>query len=180
MTQFNSADSQPVLVRATDAEILGVTPATIQLLADGDPASGAVCVARSKIGKGMDGPPPHCHTGSSEIFFVIEGGLHILAGERVVTVGEGDFLLVPPNTAHAFCTPADTGVDMLFLMPGAERFEYFRLGERIRQGTASPQELLDSQDRFDNHFLDSPVWQQFRGPADSVTPPFPGDETKTS
>jgi mannose-6-phosphate isomerase-like protein (cupin superfamily) len=180
MTQLTSGDAQPVLVRADDAETLGVAPATIQLLADGDPASGAVSVARSRLGKGTDGPPPHYHGGSAEIFFIIEGGLHVLAGERVITVAEGDFLLVPPNTAHAFCTPADTGVDMLFLMPGAERFEYFRLGDRIRQGNARPQELLDTQDRFDNHFLDSPVWRQFRSTAHGlVAPPAPGDETHT-
>jgi oxalate decarboxylase/phosphoglucose isomerase-like protein (cupin superfamily) len=114
------------------------------------------------------------------IFFIIKGALHVLAGQRVVTVGEGDFLLVPPNTAHAFCTPADAGVDMLFVMPGAERFEYFRLGDRIRQGKASQKEILDSQDRFDNHFQDSPVWRQFRGAADRlVTPRSPGEGTQT-
>jgi mannose-6-phosphate isomerase-like protein (cupin superfamily) len=180
MTQPTAGGPQPVLVRADDAETLGVTPTTIQLLIDGDPTSGAVSVARSKLGKGTDGPPPHYHAGSAEIFFIIEGRLHVLAGERVITVGEGDFLLVPPNTAHAFCTPADTGVDLLFIMSGVERFEYFRLGDRVRQGNASPQELLDTQDRFDNHFLDSPAWRQFRGTApDLVPPPPPGDERHT-
>ncbi|WP_281177850.1 hypothetical protein [Actinospica robiniae] len=28
---------------------------------------------------------------------------------------------------------------------------------------ASPQEILETQDRFDNHFLDSPQWREARG-----------------
>jgi hypothetical protein len=59
-------------------------------------------------------------------------------------------------------TPADTGVDLLFFMPGVARFEYFRLIGRIRSGEASPQEILDTQERFDNHFQDSAIWQRFR------------------
>jgi hypothetical protein len=41
-----------------------------------------------------------------------------------------------------------------------DRFEYFRLGDRVIKGQASPQEILDSQERFDNHFIDSPTWRQ--------------------
>jgi hypothetical protein len=66
---------------------------------------------------------------------------------------------VPAGTAHAFRTPADTGVDLLFLMPGAERFDYFRLADGVRRGEVSPAEL--AQERFDNHFLDSQVWRDF-------------------
>jgi mannose-6-phosphate isomerase-like protein (cupin superfamily) len=155
MTQFHQGHTQPPLVRADDAEILGVAPNTIQLLADGD-TGGGISAARSKLGRGTDGPPPHYHTSSPEIFFIIDGGLHVLCGEQVLTVGAGDYLLVPPHTLHAFATPRDSGVDLLFLMPGVERFEYFRLGDRISRGEASRQELLATQDRFDNHFHDSP------------------------
>jgi hypothetical protein len=67
-------------------------------------------------------------------------------------------------------------VDILFLMPGVERFEYFRLGDRIRKGQASPQEILDTQDRFDNHFQDSAVWRQFRlGTPNRPVAPLPQD-----
>jgi hypothetical protein len=53
-------------------------------------------------------------------------------------------------------------VDLLFIMPGVERFAYFRLGDRIARGQASPQELLATQDRFDNHFLKSEIWDAHR------------------
>jgi quercetin dioxygenase-like cupin family protein len=152
-----------LLVHATDAEVLGLDPNTIQLLADGS-SDGAISAVRTRMAKGTEGPPAHYHKGAPEIFFIIEGGLHVLAGEDVVTMREGDYLLVPPQTTHAFCTPDDAGVDMLFLMPGIERFEYFRLGDRIRRGEADLAEIVgpEAQDRFDNHFQDSTTWRQFR------------------
>jgi mannose-6-phosphate isomerase-like protein (cupin superfamily) len=159
---FHSADSQQiVLVRADDAEVLGLGTNTIQLLADGG-SDGRISAARTKMAKGIDGPPPHHHKSAPEVFFIIEGALHVLTGQQVVTIGEGDYLLVPPHMPHAFATPEDRGVDMLFIMAGIERFEYFRLGARVLKGQAGLEEILESQDRFDNHFEDSPVWREFR------------------
>jgi hypothetical protein len=42
------------------------------------------------------------------------------------------------------------------------RFDYYRLLDRVQRGEASPQEIRDSQDRFDNHYVDSPVWKAAR------------------
>jgi quercetin dioxygenase-like cupin family protein len=162
MSLIHPDNLQPVVVHSADAELLGTAPNTIQLLADGGTTGGVLSAVRSRMSKGTDGPAPHYHAAQPELFFIIEGRLNVLVGERVVTVGEGDFLLVPPHMPHAFSTPEDSGVDLLFLMPTVDRFEYFRLVDQVRQGKASPREILDSQDRFDNHFLDSPVWRQFR------------------
>ncbi|WP_329238759.1 cupin domain-containing protein [Actinoallomurus sp. NBC_01490] len=149
-----------LLVRGADAETVGGAPITTWLLAEGDPTGGSVSAIRSKMARSTGGPPPHYHVGSAEIFFVIEGGLRVLAGEEVITAGEGDLLLVPPGMPHAFRTTEDSGVDMLVLKPTAERFEYFRLADRIRRGQASPAEILAKQDIFDNHFVDSSVWAE--------------------
>jgi hypothetical protein len=77
--------------------------------------------------------------------------------------------VVPPYTPHTFATGEDTGVDMLFPMPGTARFEYFRLAERIARGEASPEEFVRTQDRFDNHLRDSEVWREFLA-ATSISP----------
>ncbi|MFI6520298.1 hypothetical protein ACIBF1_32440 [Spirillospora sp. NPDC050679] len=50
---------------------------------------------------------------------------------------------------------------MLIFKPGAERFDYFRLGDRVRRGQADPREILAAQDLYDNHFHHSPLWQRF-------------------
>jgi len=51
---------------------------------------------------------------------------------------------------------------MFFLMPGLARFDYFRLAAQVLQGEEPPQAMLDTQDRYDNHLVDSPAWRRFR------------------
>jgi uncharacterized cupin superfamily protein len=107
---------------------------------------------------GADGAPPHFHRESAEMFFVLGGALRVLAGDRVVTLEEGDFLLVPRGTTHAFSAEDGVPADVLVVYTPAipERFAYFRLGERVLRGQASPREILETQERFDNHFVRSP------------------------
>lgn len=161
MTLIDPSGVDAVLVRADDAELLGSDPSTMLLLADGDTTGRVVSAIRTKLGRATDGASPHYHARAPEMFFIIEGGMHILVGDHVTRVNSGDFLIVPPNTAHVFRTTDDTGVDMLFLMPGVERFDYFRLVDRVRREEADLQEVVDTQERFDNHFHDSPVWSRF-------------------
>jgi mannose-6-phosphate isomerase-like protein (cupin superfamily) len=162
------AEARTVLVRADEAESLG-DPArsAIRLLTDASATGGALSSQRITLAAGADGAAPHHHTGSSELFFVLDGEVQILSGDRVVTARAGDLAVVPPGTAHAFAAPPGAGCDLLIVLtPGVERFEYFRLLDRLRRGEATRAELLAAQDRFDNHFVDSPAWRSVRTPAD--------------
>ena len=47
-----------------------------------------------------------------------------------------------------------------FAPAALDRFGYFRLADRVIKGQASPQEILDSQERFDNHFVDVAAWRE--------------------
>jgi quercetin dioxygenase-like cupin family protein len=158
----------PFLIKASGAELITVGASRMQLLADSDDTDGAVNANRTVLDRGTDGPPPHFHRQSSEIFFVLSGALEALAGDRVLTLEHGDFLSIPPHVPHSFWAPNDSSSDVLILFAPAiqERFEYFRLAERVLKGQANPQEILDSQERFDNHFVESEVWATRRtGPA---------------
>ncbi|MFF0609649.1 cupin domain-containing protein [Nocardia tengchongensis] len=147
-----------LLIRGNEAERLDTMG--VRLFADHDMTGGKMSANRTVLPAGTDGAPPHYHKTSAELFFMLGGSLRVLAGEQVHTINEGDFLLVPPNTAHAWATTPAASADVLIVFtPGIERFEYFRLGDRIRKGEASPQEILDTQQRFDNYFVDSSVWR---------------------
>lgn len=39
------------------------------------------------------------------------------------------------------------------------RFDYLRLLGRVMRGEADPKEIAGSADRFDNHYVESPVWR---------------------
>jgi quercetin dioxygenase-like cupin family protein len=152
-----------LLVRHDEAEQLGSTPDTMTLLADVSQTGGHLSTNRASLGRGHDGATPHFHTSSAEMFFMLDGELEILQGNEVVTVRTGDMLFVPPHTTHAFGATSRSAADVLIVFtPGVERFEYFRMIDRIRRGEASPAEILASQDRFDNHFVDSATWRAAR------------------
>ena len=155
---------EAVVVREVDAEVLGMAPVTARLLADGGVTGGALSVMRTSLGEGANGALPHTHTQSAELFYVLDGRVQILTGDQVVPATEGDVAVVPPNMAHAFAAAPGHAAELLIVLaPGIERFGYFRLLERLAKGEASLDDLMASQDLYDNHFLESPAWQAARG-----------------
>lgn len=152
-----------VVVRGDEAETIGDVPAAVRLLADSSSTGGALSTQRVTLAPGGNGAAPHYHAGSTELFYMLGGTAQILAGEQVLEAGEGDLVVVPPRMAHAFAAkPGGTADLLIVITPGVERFDYFRLLGRLGKGEATLDELLESQERFDNHFLDSPEWTEAR------------------
>ncbi len=150
-----------VVVREGAAEIVGAAPVTGRLYADSSATGGALSSQRISLLQGAAGATPHHHTGSSELFYVVSGAAEMLTGGRVLTAREGDLVVVPPGTVHAFAAAPAADADLLIIItPGVERFEYFRHLQRIASGEAPLESILQVQQLYDNHFDDSPVWQQ--------------------
>ncbi|MFI9730573.1 hypothetical protein [Streptomyces sp. NPDC052092] len=40
-----------------------------------------------------------------------------------------------------------------------DRFDYYRLLERVYRGEATVEDIKNSAERFDNHYYASPLWQ---------------------
>jgi quercetin dioxygenase-like cupin family protein len=165
MTMIVPSFDGAILVREADAEVLGLAKLSTRLLADSDATGGAFSVMRTTMGEGVEGARPHTHSQSAELFYILDGELQLLAGNQVHTAAKGDLVIVPPNMAHAFATSPNHCADFLIVQaPGLPRFGYFRLAERISRGEAQLTDLLASQDLYDNHFLESPVWRAAREP----------------
>ncbi len=142
-----------------DAETLHTKSVTLRLLIDAEEAGGALSTLEVTMDRGADGAAPHYHTLSEELFYVADGELQLLAGDRIVTVGAGGSIVVPRFMPHAFGAAPDSSARILIaLTPGVQRFEYFRLLERIAAGESAMAELAAAQEEFDNHFVDAPAW----------------------
>lgn len=141
------------------SEIVGTEQARIRLLIDANETGGSVSTVEVTLAQGADGAAPHYHTLSDELFYIADGELQLLAGDRIVTVAAGGSVVVPKLMPHAFGATPDSGARILIaLMPGVERFDYFRLLDRIAKGEATLADLAATQDEFDNHFVDAPAW----------------------
>ncbi|WP_327107241.1 cupin domain-containing protein [Nonomuraea glycinis] len=154
---------ETAVVHEIDAETIISPTATGRLLLDSSDTGGALSTIRMTLADGADGAVPHHHATSTELFYILDGRARVLAGEEIVTLEAGDVASVPPLTPHAFAAAPGYTADLLVIVaPGIQRFEYFRLLDRLRKGEATLEELLASQDVYDNHFLDSPAWTRDR------------------
>jgi quercetin dioxygenase-like cupin family protein len=152
----------PLIVALSDMRVFGFSGASTALVADSD-ATGALSAMRTTIGPGAEAVPPHFHKTAAEFFYVLAGTLQLLVADQVVTLPAGNAAAVPPYTAYALGTAPDHTADVFIAQaPGISRAAYFRLVERLAAGEAAREELLATQDRYDNHFLESQEWSTAR------------------
>jgi mannose-6-phosphate isomerase-like protein (cupin superfamily) len=71
-----------------------------------------------------DGPPPHIHATEEEAFYLLEGELNVVIGERTVTAKAGAFVLVPRGTVHTFSKAGTASAKVLVIISpaGFEKF----------------------------------------------------------
>ena len=71
-----------------------------------------------------DGPPQHIHKGEDETFYVLEGEVKFLLGERISIAKAGTFVRIPRGTRHAFCRVDKKNAKLLatFTPAGFEKF----------------------------------------------------------
>lgn len=147
--------AETVVVPEGAAEVVELPAGgALRLLVDAGATGGALGANRLTLGAGAAGAAPHYHALSSELFYVLAGEMKFLLGERLVGVGRGGLVVVPPGTVHAFGAAAGSTADVLVVLtPGVERFDYFRRLGRVARGEDAPGSLLPEQDRFDVHFV---------------------------
>ncbi|GAB3418119.1 cupin domain-containing protein [Flindersiella endophytica] len=149
---------KPIVVQASEAEVLeGVNP--IRLRADSDASQGAFSISSGTIAAGADNARPHFHKASWEVFCIVDGALEILLDDELVTVSGGGLVAVPPGVVHAFGATPGSRVDaFVFITPGVQRFDYFRVLPKILSGEIPEAELASMHEKYDVHFVDSLVW----------------------
>ena len=68
-------------------------------------AAGDFVVGEFTAAPAFAGPGPHVHGTHEELFYVLEGEFDFFLGDRVVRLGAGSFVAVPPGVVHDFRNP---------------------------------------------------------------------------
>jgi quercetin dioxygenase-like cupin family protein len=86
------------------------------------------------------GPPPHTHPWD-EAYFMLEGSMEVLLGDRMVVVEAGGFVHVPAGTPHLFRYRAGGGRFISVSSRGAISGMFAELDREIPPGPPSPAAL---------------------------------------
>lgn len=144
---------------AADAETFELGDAMLQLLLDASHTGGALSAHRCRLPKGTVGANPHQHRTATELFYVLSGTADLLAGSRLIRAGEGDLVVVPPTSAHAFAAAPGCNAELFVAVtPGIERFEFFRSLVRVRAGELDMATFMASQAKYDTYPADAGPW----------------------
>lgn len=159
MTSTPRFDGTGAVATAADAETFELGDAMLQLLLDASHTGGALSAHRCRLPVGTVGANPHQHRTATELFYVLSGQADLLAGTRLVRAREGDLVVVPPTSAHAFAAAPHCNAELLVVItPGVERFEFFRSLVRVRTGELDMARFMASQADYDIYPADAGPW----------------------
>lgn len=100
----------------------------------GEETGGNVGLIRASVPPG-GGPAAHTHTHADETFYLIDGELEFLDGNRIFTAGPGDAVFIPRTVRHRFRNVGVNHASILFFYTpgGAERL-FLEGGDKPQPG----------------------------------------------
>ncbi len=97
---------------------------------------------------GYLGAPPHLHKTFDEICYVLEGTIHIMVGEQVDVVNQGDWHLRPRGVVHTFWNSSKEPARFINIYTPGGHEEYLQdISNLLSKGKPSPKDfaLLESK-----------------------------------
>ena len=111
------------------------------------------------------GPPRHIHYSCDELFYVLEGEVLFLVGERQVSAPPGTFVFIPRGTVHAAkVIGTEPGKVLSAYIPGGlehsfEEFAQLRTekGEGANRSTGRGRTVEEINQKYDSEFVGPPL-----------------------
>ena len=142
MTRTPATDQGTLLHRPSGSGLAFWGPGdSYRFLVTGAESGGAYFAMEADVPAG-GGPPPHIHRNEDETFYVLEGEVEFLLGDRLVKGTAGDFVNVPRGTVHRFhnAGAARARLIVTFTPAGIEKF----FEETLERATHADQQLPDN------------------------------------
>jgi len=117
--------AKPQIMPPGTARTLDFPGALTTVLLEGRATQGDVAVLEFVVGPRSFGAPPHVHHNEDEYFYVLEGEVHFLNEDRVVTAPKGTFAAMTRGHLHAFWNASDAPARLLLAIAPGEVGAFF-------------------------------------------------------
>jgi mannose-6-phosphate isomerase-like protein (cupin superfamily) len=131
-------ETQPLVRRGREGRRLWVLGNLVTFKATSEETGGSYALWEEIAWPGA-GPPPHIHHRETETFYVLEGRLRLLCGDRELEAGPGDFVQVPRGTLHNYKNVGETRARFLVqVVPGGFERCFEEFGRPVVDPSAPP------------------------------------------
>ncbi|MEQ8810683.1 MAG: cupin domain-containing protein [Imperialibacter sp.] len=115
--------SDPLILTAGQGRVYSCGPMTAIFKADENETSEKYSVSEWWVEPNAEGPGAHSHEENDEVFYVLEGTMSFLVGDKWVDASKGTFLRIPATVIHDFKnnTAQKAGALNFFIPGGFER-----------------------------------------------------------
>jgi mannose-6-phosphate isomerase-like protein (cupin superfamily) len=114
----SGASREPLVVEPGRGRAYDMGRIRAVFLADGDETASAYSISEWWLEPDTEGPGAHAHP-EDDVFFVIEGTMSFLVGDRWLDAPRGSFVLVPGGVTHDFQNRGSVRAGVLnFFAPG--------------------------------------------------------------
>lgn len=132
--------TRAVIRKPGEGRTVAVVGDVYRFLALGEETNGKYALWEAIVGPG-GGPPPHTHSREEEGFYVLEGEITFLLGDKRLVANAGMFVNMPVGTLHAFKNETARPARMLIsVAPAGLEEMFFEVGQSLPPGaqTAAP------------------------------------------
>jgi len=135
-----SAFEEPPNIKVTmpsEGRTMAVVGDVYRFMATGDDTNGKYAFWEAIVPPG-GGPPPHVHSREEEGFYILEGEITFLIGEKRVVATAGTFANMPVGTPHSFKNESDKPARMLIVVaPAGLENMFFEVGMPLDDGATT-------------------------------------------
>ena len=118
MSAESAADRKPVVLAPGEGRAYPMGRISAIFKADGPETESRYSVSEWWLEPRTQGPGPHAHD-EDDLFYVIEGTMSVLVGEKWIDAAKGAFVLIPGGTTHDFENRGSVRAGLLnFSVPG--------------------------------------------------------------
>jgi mannose-6-phosphate isomerase-like protein (cupin superfamily) len=125
-------------IPAGEGQSIWIVGDTHTLKAVGEDTNGAYMLLEVSVSP-QAGPPPHIHHREDEFYYVLEGELEILDGDRTFIASAGSYVYIPRETLHRFKNVGEAPARMLvFFTPAGMEGFFLEVGMPAQEGGTAP------------------------------------------